>query len=401
MMPDVPRSSGQRLAVWRISAAAALLGLGQNGFLVALPMLVAHSGLALEEWAGLLLLGSMLFVVGSPFWGRFSDRHGSRPVVLQALVGYIVSFTLVASALAASMAGLLQGLTLISVVAMARVIYGLTVAGMVPGCQRWAVALEPENQRSRALAAISAGLSTGRLMGPLVAGASLGLSFYAPFVIMVMAGVLAMLLVAGVADPGRDLHASSAPATWRGRRLNRKLWPYIGLALAVSMALSLMQLGLPDALQHRLAITPDRASHLMGIMLSLGALGSLLVQLLAVRRRRLPWPGLVAGGILAALLGTLLLTLAHTALWLALGTIATSIGIALAVPGYNSRAGQLQGQGAGSGLMGMMHTLGYGMATAIVALAPATSLLPLALAACGCGALLGWPIARDARRAGE
>lgn len=401
MSQRVPRLAGQRMAVWRISAAAALLGLGQNGFLVALPMLVAQSGLALEQWAGLLLLGSMLFVVGSPFWGRFSDRHGSRPVVLQALGGYIISFTLVASALAAAIAGWLQGMTLIAVVAVARIIYGLTVAGMVPGCQRWAVALEPENHRARALAAISAGLSSGRLLGPLVASASLTLSLYAPFVIMVIAGVLAMVLVLGVADPHHDMQQQETPGPWSGRRFNPRLWPYIGLALAISVALSLMQLGLPDALQHRLAITPDQASHLMGIMLSLGALGSLLVQVLAVRRRRLPWSWLVAGGILAATAGTLLLTLGGTAAWLALGTVMTSIGIALAVPGYNSRAGQLQGQGTGSGLMGMMHTLGYGLATAIVALSPATTLLPLALLACGCAALLGWPIALDARRAGE
>jgi len=52
---------------WRISASAALLGLGQNGLLVALPILVARFELTLAQWAGLIMSGSMLFVVGSPF----------------------------------------------------------------------------------------------------------------------------------------------------------------------------------------------------------------------------------------------------------------------------------------------------------------------------------------------
>ncbi|WP_136253507.1 hypothetical protein [Onishia niordana] len=51
--------------LWRISACTALLGLGQNGLLVALPVLVEHFGLPLSQWAGLILLGSMLFLVAA------------------------------------------------------------------------------------------------------------------------------------------------------------------------------------------------------------------------------------------------------------------------------------------------------------------------------------------------
>ncbi|VTR46338.1 Uncharacterised protein [Serratia fonticola] len=54
---------------WPLAFCAGLLGIGQNGLLVALPVLVSLTQLSLSVWAGLLTLGSMLFLVGSPWWG--------------------------------------------------------------------------------------------------------------------------------------------------------------------------------------------------------------------------------------------------------------------------------------------------------------------------------------------
>ncbi|QHC49688.1 hypothetical protein EKK97_08805 [Billgrantia tianxiuensis] len=48
-----------------------------------------------------------------------------------------------------------------------------------------------------------------------------------------------------------------------------------------------MQLGLPGALQGRLDIDATQAGHLMGILLSLGALSALAAQLGITRRHRL------------------------------------------------------------------------------------------------------------------
>ncbi|QHC49689.1 MFS transporter [Billgrantia tianxiuensis] len=205
--------------LWRISACAALVGLGQNGLLVALPVLVERFGLSLSQWAGLILLGSMLFLLGSPFWGRVADRHGARGVVIQALLGYVTSFALIGAALWAATQGWLSEGALLAVVALARVLYGLTVSGMVPACQQWSLALHGGEERVKALAAISAGLSSGRLLGPLVAAASLSLSAHAPFVVMLLCGALALLMLQGIPTPAsrlpptKPLNCHAAPST--------------------------------------------------------------------------------------------------------------------------------------------------------------------------------------------
>ncbi|WP_353981525.1 MFS transporter [Salinicola endophyticus] len=405
--------------LWRLGACAALLGLGQNGLLVMLPLLVAHFGLPLSQWAGLILLGSMLFLVGSPFWGGVADRRGARLVVVQALLGYLLSFALIAAALWASVAGLLSPLAMLVVLAVARVLYGLTVSGMVPACQQWALALHPGGERLPALAAVSAGLSSGRLLGPLLAAASLSLSVYAPFALMLVAGLLALLLLPGVPQPTRDTgtidtaHSAARDTTAQSPQgIARRLPPrsnlaYLAMALLLAMSVSLMQLGLPASLQQALAIDATRAGHWMGVLLSLGAVGALATQIGVVRARRLESRALLALGAAGLALGYALLAATATftltpglyiglGLLFALGVVLASTGAALAVPGYTEAATRHQAQGTSAGLLSMAHTLGYGLAALCVSLIDPGRLLPLALMA-AVALLLLIPLARRGR----
>lgn len=103
-----------------------------------LPQLVSLTGLSLSVWAGLLMFGSMLFLPASPRWGRQSERHGCKIVMLASLGGY--------GELRRDGAGSLGdgerraecplgngGLVL------SRMLYGLTVSGLVPAAQTWAI----------------------------------------------------------------------------------------------------------------------------------------------------------------------------------------------------------------------------------------------------------------------
>lgn len=368
--------------IWRISACAALLGLGQSGLLVALPVLVARFGLPLSQWAGLILLGSMLFLIGSPFWGRVADRHGARLVVMQALIGYTLSFAMIGATLWLSAQGVLSTVAMLALLALARVLYGLTVSGMVPACQQWALALHGgenrDEDRIAALAAISAGLSGGRLLGPLIAAASLSLSAYAPFAVMLLCALLALALLRGVPRPAPKPRAQTQAASLLPAPSNL---PYLGMALLLAMSVSLMQLGLPTALQQALDVNATRASHLLGILLSLGALGALSTQLGVVRSRRLSGRTLLTLGSIGLALGYALLAQADALVWFIPGILIASIGAALAVPGYTDAATRQQAQGASAGFLGMAHTLGYGGATLAVSLIAAPHLLHLALIA--------------------
>lgn len=89
---------------------AGLLGIGQNGLLVMLPQLVSLTGLSLSVWAGLLMFGSMLFLPASPRWGRQSERHGCKIVMLASLGGYLASFVVMALVVWAMANGALNAL---------------------------------------------------------------------------------------------------------------------------------------------------------------------------------------------------------------------------------------------------------------------------------------------------
>lgn len=365
-------------SLWRISASAALLGLGQNGLLVALPVLVAEFSLPLSQWATLILLGSMLFLVGSPFWGRVADRVGPRRVVTQALAGYAVSFALIGLALWAAASGWLPPAGLLAVVALARVLYGLSVSGMVPACQQWSLGLHGEDRRVAALAAVSAGLSGGRLFGPVLAAASLGVSVYAPFVLMAAAPVAALALLHGVPAPRP---AAPGPAGTDGERPSPGVAAYLLMAMLLALSVAVMQLGLPAALTAALALDGQRVAYLMGALLSLGAVGALAVQLGVVRSRRLTGPVLLGLGALALAAGLGALWMADTLTGFVVGMLIASVGAALAVPGYSESATRSRAPGASAGLLAMAHTAGYGAAILAVGTVAAERLLAVSFAA--------------------
>jgi MFS family permease len=361
----------------RIGASAALLGLGQNGLLVALPVLVAKFSLPLSQWAALILLGSMLFLVGSPFWGRVADRLGPRVVVTQALAGYGASFALIGLALWAAAGGWLPPAGLVALVLLARVLYGVSVSGMVPACQQWSLGLHGEDRRVAALAAVSAGLSSGRLFGPVLVAASLSLSVYAPFVLMALAPLAALALLRSVPAPRP---APAAPAGADGER-PPGVRAYLLMAVLLALSVAVMQLGLPSALEAALALDAQRVAYLMGVLLSLGAAGALATQLGVVRSRRVTGPALlVVGGLaLAAGLGTLLV--ADALAGFVLGILIASIGAALVVPGYSEAATRQRTKGASAGLIAMAHTAGYGAAMLAVGAIAAERLLWASFAA--------------------
>lgn len=127
------------LSNWPLAISAGLLGIGQNGLLVAIPMLVAQTSLSLSVWAGLLTLGSMLFLPSSPWWGKQIARVGSKPVVLWSLAGYGASFLLLGIGCTLLSTQSISPSIGLGILIIARVIYGLMVSAMVPACQVWAL----------------------------------------------------------------------------------------------------------------------------------------------------------------------------------------------------------------------------------------------------------------------
>lgn len=282
---------------WPLAFCAGLLGIGQNGLLVALPMLVGMTQLSLSVWAGLLTLGSMLFLVGSPWWGRQSEIRGCKFVVTMALAGYLFSFALLALAVWGLSAGWLPPMVGLGGLIAARIIYGLTVSGMVPASQTWALQRAGYEQRMSALATISSGLSCGRLLGPLCAALALSIHPMAPLWLMAIAPLIALLVVCRQHnDPPLP------PVAHQQNRLRLSMAPYLLCAVLLAASVSLMQLGLSPHLARLFSHSAIAVSHHVAVLLSVAAGCTLLAQFLVVRPQRFSAPRLllIAAVLMAA-----------------------------------------------------------------------------------------------------
>ncbi|CNF56257.1 major facilitator transporter [Yersinia similis] len=355
------RSSGLTSSThWPLAFCVGLLGIGQNGLLVVLPVLVSRTHLSLSVWAGLLTLGSMLFLVGSAWWGRQAEIRGCKFVVIMALAGYLLSFVLLALAVWGLSAGWLSEMAGLGWLIVARIIYGLTVSGMVPASQTWALQRAGYEQRMAALATISSGLSCGRLLGPLCAALALSIHPIAPLWLMAITPLIALLVVyRQYNDPPLP------PVVHQQNRLRLNMLPYLLCALLLAATVSLMQLGLAPHLSQLFSHSATTVSHHVAILLSIAAGCTLLAQFLVVRPQRFTPPQLLLVAALLMVLGLGLMCVQPLVLFY-LGCALASFGAAMATPGYQLMLNDRLSTGKGSGVIATSHTLGYGMSALMV-----------------------------------
>ncbi|WP_427048306.1 MFS transporter [Escherichia coli] len=360
---DTPQKT---LSCWPLAFSAGLLGIGQNGLLVVLPVLVIQTNLSLSVWAALLMLGSMLFLPSSPWWGKQISLTGSKTVVLWALGGYGVSFTLLGLGSVLMATGAVTTAVGLGILIIARIVYGLTVSAMVPACQVWALQRAGEGNRMAALATISSGLSCGRLFGPLCAGAMLVIHPLAPVWMLMAAPVWAVVVCRATAE------ASPQPTPERKSvSLKRDCLPYLLCAMLLAAAMSMMQLGLSPALTRQFDTDTTTISQQVAWLLGLSAIAALIAQFVVLRPQRLtPVALLLSAGVLMSSGLAIMLT---EQLWLFyLGCAVLSFGAALATPAYQLLLNDKLADGAGAGWLAASHTLGYGLCALLVPLASKT-----------------------------
>ncbi|MCM7588902.1 MFS transporter [Enterobacter chuandaensis] len=347
-------------ANWPLALCAGLLGVGQNGLLVMLPQLVTLTGLSLSVWAGLLMFGSMLFLPASPWWGRQSERRGCKVVMVASLSGYLASFGVMALVVWAMAAGMLAGAWGLAGLILSRLLYGLTVSGMVPAAQTWAIQRAGLEKRMAALATISSGLSCGRLLGPPLAALMLSVNPVAPLWLMAIAPLIALLLVLReVADPPLP------PVAHQSTRLQVSMLPFLLLALLLAALVSLMQLGLAPHLSPLLEGNARDISHHVALLLSLAALATLAAQFLVVRPQHFSPLTLLCIAAVLMVTGLGLMCVAELALFY-VGIAITSLGAAMATPGYQLLLNERLTTGKGAGAIATSHTLGYGVSALLV-----------------------------------
>jgi MFS family permease len=169
------------------------------GFGIVLPLLprYAKEYAASPVMTGVIMASfSAMQFVFAPFWGRLSDRHGRRPILMVGLFGSVLAYTLF---------GIADSLALLLVSRVAAGFFGATIGA----AQAYIADVTDVKERGRGMALIGAAFGLGFTVGPAIGGIASGWHRYAPG--FIAAGLSAFALVLAVfALPEPPRHAQRA-----------------------------------------------------------------------------------------------------------------------------------------------------------------------------------------------
>lgn len=145
---------------------------------------------------GLLMASfSAMQFLFAPFWGRLSDRHGRRPILLIGLVGSVIFYALFGFALELPHEKAVLIVWLLFLCRIGQGVAGATIAT----AQAFIADCTPPEKRKHGMAMIGAAFGIGFTFGPLIGAASLWIAPANPGVIgFVAAGLSLLALILGL-----------------------------------------------------------------------------------------------------------------------------------------------------------------------------------------------------------
>ena len=305
----------------------------------------AASDWSRKVWLGVIMgLYPLFQLVGAPWLGKLSDRHGRKPVLTLCLVGVLVGYALMALGIAWRSLPLLL---------LSRVVEGF-FNGDIAIVQAMAADMSTAKTKARSFAWINIGMNLGWVVGPMIGGyAAVVSGDYSLAAWLAVAMTLVNLLLVLWLLPNRPAAACSeqpAPAlSSRQLLLQPALLPYFVLTLLSYGAVQLYFTYFNVWLVERLAWDPvqlAQAAVLVSVPMMLGSwLGSRLAR---------HWRGsslgvvghlVMAAGMLMFVLPDhwwgLALTFIPAGIGMSLGELATSVAVS------NRSHAEQQGQAMG------------------------------------------------------
>jgi MFS family permease len=313
-----------------------------------------------ETQVGLLSTSyALMQFLMSPYWGRRSERVGRKPVLLQGILGFSLSFFVFALVAQLGKAGVLGHWTTFGLLLAARVAGGSFSSATLPTAQAYIADTTERADRTAGMALLGAAFGLGVVVGPAIGAGLSFLSLLAPLYFSAGWVLLNALFVwLKLPEPKKHVHLEE-PA--RTATLGIRIWPLLGMSLILSLSSVAMEQTVAFYFQDRLHLTPHQAARTVGVALVFYGIVAVFVQGYLVRHFKWPPHVLLTAGVPIALLGFVGLMFAHRFAPLAASLSVQGFGQGLALPGVTAAVSLAVGeheQGPAAGLSHAAHGLG-------------------------------------------
>lgn len=255
-------------------------------------------GLAAWQIGVAVTVAGVAWMLLARVWGSLSDRKGRRPIILFGLVGFVISYALLALfidlALRTGMA---------PVFAFAGIVIGRGIAGLfyaaVPVTSAALVADHvPPAERAGAMAAIGASSAAGMVIGPGFAGLIGPISLSLPLYLTAALPVIAFIVLLRVL-PKVEHH--SKPAGNPVRLADARLRHPMTVAFVAAFSVAVAQITVGFFALDQLHLEPAGAARAAGIALALVGVALIFAQIVLPKLEWQPERLIRIGGVIAAI----------------------------------------------------------------------------------------------------
>ena len=144
------------------------VGLGQSLVFTSIPIFARENGLNEVEVSSIFGISAVAWFFASPFWGRYSEKLGSRTVAIIGSIGYSANMILIILPLYLFEHGLITSALLLPALILSRLIYGIFGSATRPALFGFAGKVSSPINRATIYSNLESGFVLGAVLGPLV-----------------------------------------------------------------------------------------------------------------------------------------------------------------------------------------------------------------------------------------
>lgn len=332
--------------------------------------------LKLPDWtAGAIFsLSAAVWVVTAPYWGAKSNQWGRRRVAAIGMLGFAASMFFFALVSLMALLGWISNWILIFVLLLvARTLFGVFGSATNPAAQAYVADRTSREERMDEIATLTSGFTLGQMAGPAAAAALItGGAILSPTVglltpvvmITIIATVIAFLVFTRLPEnraPRVDAglgRSSGAKGLWK----QPTIFPFLLYAVALSLVTGVLSQTFPYAIMDRMNAPGAASAQFTGPAMTMGAMATLISQLVLIPRLKLPVRSLMVYGAIMLALASLFMVWAQDFALFAFSQILFGLGQGFSRPGFSagaSLAATHEQQGDIAGLVTAANGMGF------------------------------------------